>query len=172
VTKGDIIIEYSGAVSFETIDSLLDQLKSLPEFRRIEKGVKKRLYCICNESLENINKYAAKETVDASSRQPYIRLEELMDSFIIASGNLIGDDNINSLQSRLEKINKQDREALKESYGETINQERSSVEYGAGLGLITIALQSRNRITYSFTPADHNLLYFEMKILITKPDVK
>jgi hypothetical protein len=47
---------------------------------------------------------------------------------------------------------------------EILDQETLSAEEGAGLGLITIALRSGNKIKYNFTSLDEQHSYYEMKI--------
>ncbi len=166
MSKEGIIIEYRGTISFEIIESLLDKLKTLQEFRKLKKGIQKRLYGIFVECIDNIRKYEANNPEFTGNRKPYICLRKLEDEYMIRTGNLIENDKIKALQSRLEKINKQDQKALKASYAETIDQETIPVKEGAGLGLITIALQSQNRIEYSFESMDHQCSYFEMRVLI------
>ena len=166
MSKEENILEYSGAISFKIIESLLNKLKTLQEFRKLNRGIQKRLYGIFVECIENMNKYEANDQDLSSKNKAYICLGKLDDRFVISTGNLIENDRIKGLQSRLEKLNTQDHEALKVSYAEIIDQDVLSVKEGAGLGLVTIALQSQNRIEYSFASMDHQFSYFEMKILI------
>jgi len=75
-------------------------------------------------------------------------------------------ESINKLINRLEHINQLDRAGLKASYAEIINKESISDEDGAGLGLIIIALNSKNEIDYNFTSLNDQYSYFELKITI------
>jgi len=161
-----IILEYSGALNFETINSLLDNLKALQEFRELKRGIQKRLYSVFVECMENMYKYAASDPDATNYRKPFISLGKLGNLFIISTGNIIANEETSGLRSRLEKINGQDHEGLKAAYAAIIEQDTASVKGGAGLGLITIALHSQTRINYSFTSIDQQRSYFEMKILI------
>ena len=166
MSNREVILEYRGMVTFATVDSLLGKLKAQSVFRNLSRGVQKRLYCIFVECLENIYKYESNELAYVNSSEPYIYILKKHDIFCIGSGNIILNERINGLKRRLEQINRQDHEGLKASYAAIIDQETISKEEGAGLGLITIALRSGNKINYSFTSLDPRNSYFEMKIII------
>lgn len=160
------MLEYRGTITFETIDPLLDKLKALSVFKKLNRGLQKKLYCVFVECLENIYKYEANDIDHINNKKPYISLGRKDNQFIISTGNIIANKRINALKYRLEQINQQDHEGLKASYAEIIDQEIISNEEGAGLGLITIALRSHTRIKYTFTLIDQHRSYFEMKILV------
>ena len=55
---------------------------------------------------------------------------------------------------------------LKSLYEDIINQEAGENDKGAGLGLITMALRTKNDISYSFTSLDGDQSFFKMQIII------
>ena len=52
------IIDFEGSISFETMEKLLNQLKSASQFNALRKPVRKRVYGTVVESIDNIFKYA------------------------------------------------------------------------------------------------------------------
>lgn len=166
MSKKEVILEHRGAVTFDTINPLLDRLKVQAEFMKLRRGFQKRLYSVFVECIENIYKYESNDVDQFDNKEPYISLTKQEDMFIVRTGNIIANTRVTGLQSRLELINRQDYEKLRASYAKIIDQDIITKEEGAGLGLITIALRSQNRINYSFTTIDKNRSYFEMKILI------
>jgi len=166
MTDNEIILEYNGKVTFNTINPLLFKLKGQSDFKKLNRGYQKRLYSVFVECIENIYKYEASDVDRINHKKPYIRLAKQDDQFIIRTGNIIANKRIEGLQARLEQIKKQDHKGLRASYARIIDQEIISTEEGAGLGLITIALRSDNRFSYNFTLIDPEHSYFEMKIFI------
>jgi hypothetical protein len=164
----EIILEYKGIFSFENIDPLLEKLKTLPAYLRIRKKLRKKLYSIFVECAENIDKHTVTESILVNDKilEPYIILYMQDEKYIIETGNVIRNKNMDGLRKRFEQINRLDMEGLKATYAEKINKEYISEAEGAGLGLITVALKAEGNIHHSFTPLNDRYSYFEMKITI------
>lgn len=161
----EIILEYKGIVTIKRIDALLIELKAKPAYRELKKTDQKRAYSIIVECLENIYKHTSKDLPELNEKiLPYFNFKKQGDHYMVSSGNLISNNEINNLKSGLENINRQDRSGLKASYAEIINKESTSYVNGAGLGLITMALKSRNKIDYFVHTLDREYSFFEMRI--------
>jgi hypothetical protein len=169
MTNKEVILEYSGVVTFAKIDRMLDRLTEMPAFQQIRRNIQKKLYGIFVECIENIYKNTGngRDNLNINKKLPYIRLAKQDNRFYISSGNIIANKRINNLKSRIDRINHLDHEGLKSAYAEILDQESISAEEGAGLGLITIALRSGNKIKYNFTSLDDQHSYYEMKINIS-----
>lgn len=165
-----VILEYCGVVTFEKIDRMLDKLSEMPAFLQLTRSIQKKLYAIFVECIENIYKNTGNgKDILNTNNLPYIQLGKQDDKFFISSGNIIANKRINTLKKRLDKINLLDHEGLKSEYAEILDKEWISNEEGAGLGLITIALRSGNKIKYNFTSLDDHHSYYEMKIDVPNP---
>ena len=169
MTNKEVILEYSGNVTFAKIDRMLDRLSEMPAFRQLRRNIQKKLYGIFVECIENIYKNTGngRDNPNINKKLPYIRLGKQDDIFCISSGNIIANKRINNLKHRIDAINHLDREGLKSAYAEILDQETLSAEEGAGLGLITIAMRSGNKIKYNFTSLDEQHSYYEMKIHVS-----
>ena len=162
------MIEYVGSISFDTMEVLLNQLRTTKEFKEMKKPSRKRLYSTVVESIDNIFKYAAPNTPGFLIEEgvPLICVEKLGDQFAVTSGNMVLNDEIGDLTFKLERVNQLDHEALKSLYEDVINQEAGADDKGAGLGLITMALRTEDEIKYSFSPLDRHHSFFKMQIVI------
>jgi len=164
----EVILGYKGEVAFETIDPLLERLKKLPAYQAIKIPVRKRVYSIFVECIENIYKHTITDSLHVNDKTivPFINLGMQDEKYIISTGNVIRNKSINKLRNRLEQINQLDKAGLKASYADIINKEFISDVEGAGLGLITISLKAENKINYNFTFLNDQYSFFEMKISI------
>ncbi len=162
------MIEYVGSISFDTMEELLNQLRTTKEFKEMKKPSRKRLYSTVVESIDNIFKYAAPNAPGFLIEEgfPFISVEKLGDQFAVTSGNMVLNDEIGDLTFKLERVNQLDHEALKSLYEDVINQEAGEEDKGAGLGLITMALRTEDEIEYSFSPLDEHHSFFKMQIII------
>jgi hypothetical protein len=164
----EAIIDFEGSISFETMEKLLNQLKSAWQFNALRKPVRKRVYGTLVESIDNIFKYAIPYQGRGSAlhRPPQIRVKKQKGRFIVSAGNLIRNDQIEDLSYKLDRINAMDDDELKSLYEEVINRETSDNDRGAGLGLITMAMRTDENILYDFEPAGPVHSYFTMHITI------
>ena len=166
MSKEEVIIDFRGPISFETMEKLLNELKCAPAFNELRKPVRKRLYGTVVESIDNIYKYSAFNQVDSqgNSRTPLLVVKKQGDIFTISVGNLVLNSLVDSLKIKLDRVNQLDTEELKTLYEEVINKESMEADTGAGLGLITMALRTEVDIKYSFDPVDAGYSFFTMKI--------
>ncbi len=164
----EVIFEYKGIINFETIDLQLNRLKKIPAYRAIRKSVQKKVYSVIVECLDNIYKHKITDSLSVNGREilPYIILTWENDKYIIKTGNVVTNDNIQDLRDNLKQINLHDRIGLKSLYAEIVSKDIISDEDGAGLGLITIAMKTEKRINYEFNLINDQNSYFEMQIII------
>ena len=166
MSKEEVIIDFRGPISFETMEQLLNELKCAPAFNELRKPVRKRLYGTVVESIDNIYKYAAYNQVDSqgNSRTPLLVVKKQGDIFTVSVGNLVMSDLVDGLKTKLDKVNELDNKELKKLYEEVINKEAEDADTGAGLGLITMALRTDVDIEYNFVPVDQGYSFFTIKI--------
>jgi hypothetical protein len=164
----EAIIDFEGSISFETMERLLNQLKSAWQFNALRKPVRKRVYGTVVESIDNIFKYATpyKGKNRELQRHPQIRVKEQEGKFVVSAGNLILKDQVDDLKYKLNRVNKLDDQALKFLYEEVINREALDEDRGAGLGLITMAMRTDENIRYEFESAGPVHSYFTLHITI------
>jgi Family of unknown function (DUF6272) len=162
-----IQIIYQGEFNQQIVKSVLSL--SEQKMASADASVKKKVFNVMVECLQNICKhqYGAVEK-EGSGFQPAIFMAGVKeeDTFVI-TGNLIANDQIDRLTSKIEQVNSLDQEGLKSLYKEARLNSRISEVGGAGLGLIDIARKSGNPILYSFAPAENNTSYFSLMCRIS-----
>jgi len=162
--KHQNILNYKGPIEFKTTEILLQKVKNDLEGHNIKKVLKKRVYNIMVECIENILRHNA---ADPDTKiHPYIVLEKGAEEYLITAGNLITNDDVGLLKDRLNIVSNLNKEDLLKMYDNQINKEDVIIEDGAGLGIITIALKSNSKINYSFTTVNEQLSVFELQITV------
>ena len=99
MSKTETLIEYMGSISYDTMEMLLQQLRSTKEFQQMKKPARKRLYSTFVESIDNIFKYAASHTSDNQStkKAPIVSVKKQGEHFAVISGNLVMNDDVEDL---------------------------------------------------------------------------
>ena len=162
------LVDFEGAITFGTIEMLLNRLRVAPDFEGLSKPVRKRLYSVFVESIDNMFKYGVKQNGGARNlaRPPRISVVREGELFKVRSGNLVVNDDIGDLKFKIDRVNQLNNEALKSLYEEVINKESRASDTGAGLGLITMAMRTAADIDYTFESINNDYSFFELIITI------
>ncbi len=147
------ILSYQGPFSFSTIDWLLSEFKMAAQNHDLSFKIYKKMISVMIEVLENISKYSDhfKCNGELSSKFCPSCQISLNDSEIeMESKNPVTKKEVNRLKSRIDKVNSQDGDALKELYMSIITNGEFSAKGGAGLGFVEIAKTTGSKLEYTF----------------------
>jgi hypothetical protein len=164
-----MIIDYSGAIHYDTIGELIHQFKNHVPILGIQIATYKKILLVMIESLENIMKYREHPLLTAQNELAFTPLFSVIkegDRYYINSCNTLEYNKMESLESRLIYLNDLTIQGIKEYYKKTITNGQFSQKGGAGLGLIEMAKISGNKIEYMFQRVDENYVNFSLRITV------
>jgi len=166
----NVILIYEGDFTQETTKSILSMTERNLEQSGEESGIKKRIFNVMVEALQNIVKHSdeAKEGVEAGHHAAIFLIGHEKSQYSIMSGNPVKNVNIPSLKNALERINSLDKDGLKELYKEIIKNTTISEKGGAGLGFVDMARKSGEKLEWAFIPMTDELSFFCLKVNIAK----
>lgn len=124
--------------------------------------VKKRIYTILVEGLQNITRHQD----IANERKSFFGVEQSDEFYFITMANIIGNDKTEQLSTQINKINSLEKDELKEFYKQALMENELSAKGGAGLGLIEMARKSGSKLLYSFRKIDEETSYFYLRTYI------
>ncbi len=162
---------YRGGFSIDLSNKILSLAETNMANHSESSATKKKVYFIMLESLQNITRHSdikPQEKIDNSS---FFVIQRLVNDYYISSGNIVENKNIDSLKSKLSKVNSLDKESLKVYYKETLSQGDFSAKGGAGLGLIEMARKSGNKLAYDFKKINEDLSHFYFQIKVSVPEI-
>jgi len=142
----NIIFAYSGTFDHFVTTSLL---KNIKKTLKGGESLKKKIYSVVVECIENMSKHASDENKQQNGGLLLLCLSET--KYTIITGNRILNEEIFKLQEKLDKVSRLNTEGLKNMYREQMLSKRTH-ENSAGLGIIDIAIKSDNQIKYNFQP--------------------
>lgn len=154
-----ILVKHFGDLAQESISSLEGQVESSIIESAIAKGPLRKIFFISVETLQNMLIHGHKN-LDGQQRSFFILAKDNSKVDMI-SANLISNKAVPILEKQIETINDfEDPAALKQYYMEHLENNQLSEKGGAGLGFITIAMKSGNKLKVSFEKIDENYSLF------------
>ena len=168
--RDNILLSFKGNVTSELLTSVLQIMESKMERLNEPSRVKKKVYNILVEALQNLYHHMDKtsEELGAEFNTVIFMIAKMDTHYSIYTGNYIKTANAEKLESRLAKINSLDKEELKAHYKEVLNNGMMSEKGGGGLGMIDIARKSSQKLDYSFQVVGDDLSFYSLNIKIAQ----
>jgi hypothetical protein len=147
------VLSYQGPLSFSTIDSLLSEFKMAAQDHDLSFKAYKKMLSIMIEALENISKYSDQFKCNGDVNSgfcPSGQISKNASLIEIITKNPVKKKDVDSLRARIDNVNNQNKDGLKELYRSTITNGEFSAKGGAGLGFIEMAKTAGNKLEYTF----------------------
>jgi len=93
-----------------------------------------------------------------------IRLED--EAYIITTGNLIKNENVDDLKNKLDLINKNDKTGLKELFRNSLSGQTIKSESTGNMGLIDMARKSGTKLEYQFEQINPLYSYYILSVKV------
>ena len=167
---GDVLMAFKGSISSELISNVLEVVESkMDEFSESSK-IRKKVYNVLVESLQNLYHHIEVLTDEMQKifddKFGILVVSRQDDKYKISTGNFIGQDKVDVLRNKIDKINSMSREELKDMYKFILNHQRLSEKGGGGLGLVDIARKTGNQLDYTFEKFDDTYYFFNLDVFI------
>lgn len=166
----NVILIYEGDFTQETTKSILSMAERNLESSGEESGIKRRIFNVMVEALQNIVKHSD-EVEDAEKGKHHAAIFLIgneQSRYSIMSGNPVKKENVELLKNSLSKINNLDKDGLKELYKDIIKNTTLSDKGGAGLGFVDMARKSGEKLEWSFIDMDDEFSFFCLKVNIAR----
>lgn len=160
-----LILVYEGEFTQEITKSVLSMAERNMDSTGEESSIKRKVFNVMVECLQNIVKHADQEERDNAA---IFLIGRSKDSYLIISGNPIKQEDKSILTSNLEKINSLDKDGLKELYKDIIKNTEISDKGGAGLGFVDMARKSGRKLDYEFIDQENGSAFFCLKCSIPR----
>lgn len=167
----NIMLSFKGDITSELMTSILHIMESRLENLNEEPKVKKKVYNVLVECLQNlyhhIDEVPANHKDKNNSGRSAIFMIGIGDhDYSIVTGNYMLTEKVESFKARLEKINNMSSEELKGLYKEILNNDRLSEKGGGGLGMIDIARKTGQKLNFNFVEINNQYSFFSLNIKV------
>lgn len=165
----DILLIYEGKFNSQTTKSVLLLAERNIDSIAEDPVIKRKVFNILVECLQNVVKHGEElENSEPGGTVPILMIGREQVQYIIITGNAMLTKNVADLKSRIDEINKLDKNGQKQLYKQIMRNNSMSEKGGAGLGLVDMARKSGEKLSYHFRNLNHKLSFFSIKTAIPR----
>jgi Mor family transcriptional regulator len=161
-------MSYKGNANRNLLNNLMDVVQAKLAEMEPQSTIKKRVFNLLVEILQNIYHHYGHITIDNFSDEESVTfvLAKTQEDYYIIAGNYILNEEMHALKAKIDLINTLPADKLKQVYVNTLGNGIISEKGGAGLGLIEIARKSGGKLLYEFRSCNNHLSFFSLMVKI------
>ncbi len=166
MASNNIYLIWSGHISPDVGKEVLFLTETKLMEDEIESSLRKRVFGILVEILENVSRYSAERTHEKELGMPVamIRYEDRV--YSLTTGNLVTASNADRLREKLDLINSYNRDGLRELLMESLRMKPTDSGSTGNLGLIDIAMKSSEKLLYTFEKINDSFYYYTLTVRV------
>lgn len=166
--KQKVIFRYEGEVYQGLVVSFLKLLERKVTQKNEAKLIRKKLFNIMVEMLQNISRHAENEQdlnfLEANN--PIFTLGKIDDLYILMTQNPVSNEHIRQIYQNLTTVNEKSLEELRDIYRKIIKQGLISSKGGAGIGYIDLRRKSQEKFLFDFQSLDSKYSLYRFVIRV------
>jgi hypothetical protein len=132
-----------------------------------EMTVRRRVFSILVELLDNIGKYSPGREAEMNYGMPVSMIKLMNKNYSITTGNLIEHSQISHLKEKIDIINKYDKLGLKDLFVQSLSVQTIKSDSTGNMGLIDMARKSGSQLVYQFEKVNELYSYYIVTVNIT-----
>lgn len=161
-----LILAYEGEFTQEITKSILAMVERNMDSTGEESSIKRKVFNVMVESLQNIVKHA--DNNSSTSHSAVFMVGKQKEQYTIISGNPMNNESIVIVKDKIDKVNVLDKDGLKSYYKDIIKNTEISEKGGAGLGFVDMARKSGQKLEYDFHDMGTGQSFFALKSSIER----
>lgn len=159
---GIIFLSYGGFLTQTLIAGMTEALEKEAEYHELNMGIANNIFTIFIELSQNVMNYSKSKNINCKE----VKSEGLIlvgkdeeNNYYIHSQNIIGQDDKNKIEPKLNEIITFNKDEIKKKYRELRRSGRDSHLKGGGIGFYEIAKRS-DAIKFEFKKINEDKYYF------------
>ena len=166
MAEDNIYLIWSGHISPAVGKEVLSFTETKLSEEDIESNLRKKVFSILVEILENVALYSPGREPEAQFGMPVVivRMEDKV--FSLTTGNLILNSNVDHLKEKLEIINRYDKVGLKNLFKKSLSGQTIETDSTGNMGLIDMARKSGSKLVYQFEKTNDLYSYYTLTVKV------
>lgn len=166
MAETNIFFIWSAHISTDVEQEVLTLTETKLDDEDVEMNIRRRVFSVLIEILANVARYSPGKEPEKQYGMPValIRLED--EVYTITTGNLIKNENVEDLKSKLDLINKNDKTGLKELFRTSLSGQTVKSESTGNMGLIDMARKSGSKLEYQFEQINALYSYYILTVKV------
>jgi len=162
MVSDEILVIHKGDFSQDAIFPVLKIIEENLQREQKDATSKKKIFHILVELLQNISRHCLKE---GDKKEGIFLIGKSDDYFVVNTGNLMKNDEVDDLKKQLDFINNLNGKELKDLYLSKLRERNVPNNGGAGIGLIDIARRLISPINYSIEKIDAEKSFLSLNVI-------
>lgn len=162
----ELLLAYRDQISELTVQQLLALTELKLAQSGEEKKLRKRIFNILVECLQNVVNHSVQETIEDRTAASLLLIGRHDSEFFIITGNRISNDSIVFIEQRISEINAWEHSEMREIYSTKLGKSEYSDKGGAGLGLLDIYKRSGKKLRYTIQKIDDRVSFLSLHVNI------
>lgn len=166
MAENNIYLIWSGHITPDVGKEVLSFTETKLSEEDIESNIRKRVFSILVEILENVAKYSPGREPEKQFGMPVamIRMDEKV--YSLTTGNLIINTSVDHLKGKLDTINNYDKAGLKELFRKALSGQSIGSGSSGNMGLIDMARKSGSKLEYQFEKINDLYSYYTLTVKV------
>lgn len=169
--QGEVVLEYNGSITSGVIAEALDAIEKSLNLKNEKNRVRKKVYNVFVECLQNLYHHVDYPPVSAPVEQEsnfgIIILSKDGSFYRISTGNFVKKEKLNYIKDRIDQVNSLSDEEVRMLYRDILGNEEFSDKGGGGLGMLDIVRKTGNKLEYYFYEFDNEYIFFSLDVYIS-----
>lgn len=166
MAENNVYFIWSGHVSPDVGKEVLSFTETKLVEEDIESNLRRRVFSILVEILENVAKYSPGRGPEQQFGMPVAMIRLVDKEYTLTTGNLILNTNVEYLREKLDTINLYDKVGLKELFRKSLSGQTVSSDSTGNMGLIDMARKSGSRLEYQFERINDLYSYYTLTVKV------
>ena len=160
LATSEVVLMHFGGLDHGRLEELLAQAETFSERALDGVAVRKRLFNVLVEGMENVHRHTAADHAASA----FAALFRSPDGYHLLFGNALPAASAASMAHRVEVLNQMDEADLREHHLRLLTNEGRTERGGAGLGLLTIARTTNGAIKVHALPGHSNTVHLALEV--------
>ena len=166
MAESNIYLVWSGHISPDIGKEVLYFTESKLREEEINTNLKKRIFTILVEILENVARYGAGKEAEMLYGLAVATLRVEKETYVLTTGNLVRTEEVTLLKEKLDRVNSYSIADLKRIEKERLLDNQSDSGSTGMLGLVDISLKSTGKLQYAFEKVNDFYSYYLLTVRV------
>ncbi|MCO5260798.1 MAG: SiaB family protein kinase [Crocinitomicaceae bacterium] len=164
--KLKILLKYFGEFSINLIRNFADGIENIMAKEGDKRHIVKRMFSILIEGLQNAHIHGGKD--ENGEQKAFLIISQNKEEYKLTLGNILENEDKESVISYLGNINNHNEEELKQLYIAILKNGYLSKKGGAGLGIVTMRMKSSKKLKYNVYELTPDKSFLVMEVCLNR----
>jgi hypothetical protein len=168
MADNNINMIWSGHITSDIGKEVLSIAETKLSEEEIESNIRRRVFSILVELLDNVSKYSPGKDAESEFGMPVVIISRNEKAYSLTTGNLILNSQVDHLKEKIDIINNYDKAGLRQFFIKSLSGQRTNTDSTYNMGLIDMARKSGSRLEYQFEKVNELYSYYIITVKVSE----